>query len=221
MAAWILARELGAHPEFVQTAGGRIRTWNDDGVVWIRGLLASTPPWWHGRLDNAQQVEALPGAGVAPSKTPPSCGPGRTTQPLWCGHESSPPGTRWSRAPSALSRGLGVTGPGQVAVLRRAAKGGGGTACDAHSVDERGRPVLVELRASAMDGRPFPQVRPKLAWLTFSRHPHTSVWSPARALGHVVVLALITGFEECGHTWTVAGVIDSVSLISVVGSPST
>ena len=62
-------------------------------------------------------------------------------------------------------------------------KGGGGTACDAHSVDERGRPVLVELRASAMDGRPFPQVRPKLAWLTFSRHPHTSVWSPAQRIG--------------------------------------
>ncbi|MEU4317471.1 PhzF family phenazine biosynthesis protein [Nocardia fluminea] len=60
-AAWVLARELGRHPECILTAGGQIRTWSDGGVVWIRGPLAATPPWWHERLDTAGVVEALSG----------------------------------------------------------------------------------------------------------------------------------------------------------------
>ncbi|MEV0773862.1 PhzF family phenazine biosynthesis protein [Nocardia salmonicida] len=60
-AAWVLARELGRHPDYVLTASGQIRTWSDDGVVWIRGPLASTPPWWHERLNAAGDVEALSG----------------------------------------------------------------------------------------------------------------------------------------------------------------
>ncbi|MFD6388602.1 hypothetical protein [Nocardia sp. NPDC060259] len=58
-AAWVLARELGYQPRYLQTATEMIRTWNEEGVVWIRGPLASTPPWWHERLDTAVEIEAL------------------------------------------------------------------------------------------------------------------------------------------------------------------
>jgi predicted PhzF superfamily epimerase YddE/YHI9 len=60
--AWLLARELGRAVDTVRTRGGAVPTWTEaDGAVWIRGLLAATPPWTHERLATAQQVADLTG----------------------------------------------------------------------------------------------------------------------------------------------------------------
>jgi len=60
-AAWILARELGRHPEILQTPGGAVPTWTEGDDVWVRGPLASTPPWWHERLPTSREVTELTG----------------------------------------------------------------------------------------------------------------------------------------------------------------
>lgn len=60
-AAWLLARELSAPPTTLDTRGGRVATWSHDGEVWVRGSLASTPPWWHERLPTSNEVAQLTG----------------------------------------------------------------------------------------------------------------------------------------------------------------
>ncbi len=60
-AAWVLARELGRHPAILHTPGGPVATWTEGGDVWVRGPLASTPPWWHERLPSARDVAELTG----------------------------------------------------------------------------------------------------------------------------------------------------------------
>ncbi|TSD99534.1 PhzF family phenazine biosynthesis protein [Skermania sp. ID1734] len=60
-AAWILARELGRPPTRLVTLGGSVTTWADGDSVWVRGPLASTPPWWHERLPSSADVVALTG----------------------------------------------------------------------------------------------------------------------------------------------------------------
>lgn len=60
-AAWILARELGRPLESLETPGGIVPTWIDHETYWIRGALASTPPWWHERLPASSDVGQLAG----------------------------------------------------------------------------------------------------------------------------------------------------------------
>jgi predicted PhzF superfamily epimerase YddE/YHI9 len=60
-AAWLLARELGTPPTTLDTRGGLVATWSDDEEVWVRGSLASTPPWWHERLSTSSAVTQLTG----------------------------------------------------------------------------------------------------------------------------------------------------------------
>ncbi|WP_067966721.1 PhzF family phenazine biosynthesis protein [Mycolicibacter icosiumassiliensis] len=60
-AAWVLSRELGHPPAALETPGGVVPTWIDGDQVWVRGLLAATPPWWHERLADGAAVDALDG----------------------------------------------------------------------------------------------------------------------------------------------------------------
>jgi predicted PhzF superfamily epimerase YddE/YHI9 len=60
-AAWILARELGNAPDVLRVRAGEVRTWQDGDDVWVRGPLASAPPWWHERLESAEAVDQLTG----------------------------------------------------------------------------------------------------------------------------------------------------------------
>ncbi|MEV8375291.1 PhzF family phenazine biosynthesis protein [Kribbella sp. NPDC056861] len=60
-AAWILHRELGKAPDVLRVPAGEVPTWQDVDDVWVRGPLASTPPWWHERLESASAVDALTG----------------------------------------------------------------------------------------------------------------------------------------------------------------
>jgi predicted PhzF superfamily epimerase YddE/YHI9 len=60
-AAWVLARELGKAPEVLRPPAGEVKTWADGDDVWVRGPLASAPPWWHERLESAEAVEKLTG----------------------------------------------------------------------------------------------------------------------------------------------------------------
>jgi predicted PhzF superfamily epimerase YddE/YHI9 len=60
-AAWILARELGQHPDTLHTPGGDIPSWRDGQTFWVRGPLASTPPWWHECLPDPVSVAELTG----------------------------------------------------------------------------------------------------------------------------------------------------------------
>ncbi|WP_250289490.1 PhzF family phenazine biosynthesis protein [Frankia sp. CiP1_Cm_nod1] len=60
-AAWFLGRIHGTPQDVLRTEGGDARTWTDDNGVWVRAALASTPPWWHERLDDPKQVDDLTG----------------------------------------------------------------------------------------------------------------------------------------------------------------
>lgn len=59
--AWILGRRLGHHPGVLRTEHGKAESWVDDGNVWVRAALGTTPPWWHERLNSASQVAELRG----------------------------------------------------------------------------------------------------------------------------------------------------------------
>jgi predicted PhzF superfamily epimerase YddE/YHI9 len=76
-AAWLLARELGRPPATLDAPGGVVTTWTQDDTVWVRGLLASTPAWWHERLDTSSEVAQLTG--------PPS--PDQDATQLWAWHD--------------------------------------------------------------------------------------------------------------------------------------
>jgi predicted PhzF superfamily epimerase YddE/YHI9 len=60
-AAWVANRELGKAPDVLRVPGGEVKTWQDGDDVWVRGPLASAPPWWHERLDSAEAVDQLTG----------------------------------------------------------------------------------------------------------------------------------------------------------------
>lgn len=60
-AAWVLNRELGKAPDVLRVAAGEVPTWRDGDDVWVRGPLASTPPWWHEKLESAEAVDKLTG----------------------------------------------------------------------------------------------------------------------------------------------------------------
>jgi len=60
-AAWLLSRECGAAVEVLNTRAGSVPAWRHDDQVWVRGSLASTPPWWHERLPTADAVGQLRG----------------------------------------------------------------------------------------------------------------------------------------------------------------
>jgi predicted PhzF superfamily epimerase YddE/YHI9 len=60
-AAWILARELGRHPDVLRVPAGEVPTWAQGDDVWVRGPLAGTPPWWHERLESSAAVDELTG----------------------------------------------------------------------------------------------------------------------------------------------------------------
>ena len=59
--AWLLSRERGADITVLNTRAGPVPTWRRDEQVWVRGSLASTPPWWHERLPTAGAVTQLCG----------------------------------------------------------------------------------------------------------------------------------------------------------------
>jgi predicted PhzF superfamily epimerase YddE/YHI9 len=58
--AWALRRALGTTPA-LRSPSGEIPTWEEGGATWVAAPLASTPPWWHERLDSAAAVETLDG----------------------------------------------------------------------------------------------------------------------------------------------------------------
>ncbi|NEA31983.1 PhzF family phenazine biosynthesis protein [Streptomyces sp. SID13031] len=60
-AAWVLNRELGKAPDVLRVAAGEVTTWQDGDDVWVRGPLASAPPWWHEKLESAEAVDKLTG----------------------------------------------------------------------------------------------------------------------------------------------------------------
>ncbi|MEV6418018.1 PhzF family phenazine biosynthesis protein [Kribbella sp. NPDC051718] len=60
-AAWVLTRELGKAPAVLRPPAGEVPTWQDGDDVWVRGPLASAPPWWHERLDSPEAVDQLTG----------------------------------------------------------------------------------------------------------------------------------------------------------------
>jgi predicted PhzF superfamily epimerase YddE/YHI9 len=78
-AAWLLARELGTPPTTLDTRGGPVATWSDDEEVWVRGSLASTPPWWHERLSTSSAVTQLTGP----------LSPGQDATQLWAWQDES------------------------------------------------------------------------------------------------------------------------------------
>ena len=60
-AAWIISRELGYPPTTLETPSGAVATWVDDDLVWVRGRIADTPPWWQERLPDSAAVAQLTG----------------------------------------------------------------------------------------------------------------------------------------------------------------
>lgn len=59
--AWLLGRRLGRHPDVLRTEHGKALSWLEGGNVWVRASLATTPPWWHERLETADSVARLRG----------------------------------------------------------------------------------------------------------------------------------------------------------------
>jgi predicted PhzF superfamily epimerase YddE/YHI9 len=77
--AWILARETGTAPGTLRPPGGEVSTWIEDGATWVNATLASTPPWWHERLDCPAAVDALTGP----------LDPGQDATQLWAWDDES------------------------------------------------------------------------------------------------------------------------------------
>jgi predicted PhzF superfamily epimerase YddE/YHI9 len=60
--AWLLRKLTGSAPELLRTAsGGEVPSWVSGGATWVRSALATTPAWWHERLDSPETIEALRG----------------------------------------------------------------------------------------------------------------------------------------------------------------
>lgn len=58
---------LDKHPDSLHCNAGRVRTWQEKDLTWIRANLKNTPPWRHEQLPNASAIDKIP-ASQAKSK---------------------------------------------------------------------------------------------------------------------------------------------------------
>jgi predicted PhzF superfamily epimerase YddE/YHI9 len=58
-AAWLLRNIKGESITTVQCLGGEVRTWQDEGLTWVRANLATMPSWHHVQFKNADTVECI------------------------------------------------------------------------------------------------------------------------------------------------------------------
>lgn len=66
-AAWFIAQITGECPSILRTTAEDANAWTDADGIWVRSSLAGTPAWWHERLPNASDVDALAGP-LSPSQ---------------------------------------------------------------------------------------------------------------------------------------------------------
>jgi predicted PhzF superfamily epimerase YddE/YHI9 len=60
-AAWVLGQLHGQVPNALGTDVGDAPVWSDGPTTWVRASLATTPPWWHEKLQTPGAVDALTG----------------------------------------------------------------------------------------------------------------------------------------------------------------
>jgi predicted PhzF superfamily epimerase YddE/YHI9 len=58
-AAWLLGKLRGKATEHIQGRGGKITTWQDDDITWVRASLTTMPPWQYKQLKNVEAVEQI------------------------------------------------------------------------------------------------------------------------------------------------------------------
>lgn len=58
--AYLINEILKRSISFLECKGGRIATWQEGGLTWIRAGLANTPHWHHEQLPDVYSVENLP-----------------------------------------------------------------------------------------------------------------------------------------------------------------
>ncbi len=59
-AAWFIRKNYDLKSNFIDCLGGRIKTWQDDGLTWIQAKLSSMPPWQYEQLESPKEVENYP-----------------------------------------------------------------------------------------------------------------------------------------------------------------
>lgn len=57
--AFFINKVIGKPIDSLVCQGGKVLTWQKEGLTWIRVGLAGTPPWFHEQLQNALSVESL------------------------------------------------------------------------------------------------------------------------------------------------------------------
>jgi predicted PhzF superfamily epimerase YddE/YHI9 len=60
-AAWALGRHTGTMPDHLLPPAGKVASWTEGKVVWVRGFLQHTPPWWHEKLAFPRDIAELSG----------------------------------------------------------------------------------------------------------------------------------------------------------------
>src|SRR5262249_42516909 len=60
-AARAIGERTGVEVKTLAGLKNQILTWVDGKVVWVRSDLASTPPWWHERLESPEEIVKLDG----------------------------------------------------------------------------------------------------------------------------------------------------------------
>jgi predicted PhzF superfamily epimerase YddE/YHI9 len=54
---WHILNNLKIEVDVVNCLGGEVKTWEEDGLIWIQALSSSLPPWNYEELDNVDAVE--------------------------------------------------------------------------------------------------------------------------------------------------------------------
>lgn len=57
--SYFISHVLGKNIDFIVCKGGKVKTWNEDGLIWIEASLEGTAPWNHRQLETAGDVENI------------------------------------------------------------------------------------------------------------------------------------------------------------------
>ncbi|MCL5428319.1 MAG: PhzF family phenazine biosynthesis protein [Chloroflexi bacterium] len=56
-----LTQELGQEVNSISGSDGKIMAWTEDSLTWVKAELRTTPPWWHEKLANKEEIDKLTG----------------------------------------------------------------------------------------------------------------------------------------------------------------
>lgn len=66
--SYFIRNVLGKNIDFVICKGGRVKTWEEDGLTWIEAGLDGTPGWIHKQLESPKAIDSITPEEVAKFK---------------------------------------------------------------------------------------------------------------------------------------------------------